>query len=99
MDPYDDLERCEGFDWDLGNRDRNWCKHRVTDAECEQIFFNVPLITGKDIENSQREPRFFALVETDAERPLFVAFTIRNRLIRVISARNMTRRELRKYRR
>ena len=99
MDPYEELEQCEGFDWDLGNRDKNWSRHRVTDTECEQIFFNGPLIAGKDIVHSQREPRYFTLGETDAGRPLFVAFTIRRRLIRVISAKDMTRRELRKYRR
>jgi uncharacterized DUF497 family protein len=98
MDPYEELQKCEGFDWDRGNRDKNWRKHRVTDAECEQIFFNDPLIASKDPEHSEREPRFFALGQTDAGRPLFVAFTTRNRFIRVISARDMTRRELRKYR-
>ncbi len=98
MAPYDTLESCEGFDWDQGNRDKNWRRHGVTDAECEQIFFNRPLIAGKDFEHSQHEPRFYALGQTDAGRLLFVAFTISNRLIRVISARDMTRRELRKYR-
>ena len=97
MDPYEELEQCEGFDWDHGNRDKNWRKHQITDAECEQIFFNDPLIAGKDIEHSQREPRFFALGQTDAGRFLFVAFTIRSRRIRVISARDMTRRERRRY--
>jgi uncharacterized DUF497 family protein len=97
MDPYEELEQCEGFDWDRGNRDKNWRKYQVTDAECEQIFFNDPLIACKDIEHSQREPRFFALGQTDTGRFLFVAFTIRSRLMRVISARDMTRRERRRY--
>ncbi len=98
MDLYDTIESCEGFDWDHGNRGKNWRRHGVADAECEQIFFNDPLIAGKDFEHSQREPRFYALGQTDNGRPLFFAFTIRNGLIRVISARDMTRRELRKYR-
>lgn len=98
MDPYELLESCEGFDWDQGNRDKNWRRHRVTDSECEQVFFNEPLIAGKDVEHSKQEPRLFSLGQTDAGRLLFVAFTIRDRLIRVISARDMTRGELRKYR-
>jgi uncharacterized DUF497 family protein len=97
MDPYEELERCEGFDWDHGNRDKNWRGRRVTDAECEQIFFSEPLIAGKDFEHTRGELRFFVLGQTDAGRFLFVAFTIRNRLIRVISARDMTRREMRRY--
>ena len=97
MEPYDTIESCEGFDWDQGERDKNWRRHGVTDAECEQIFFNGPLVAGKDFEHSQQEPRIFALGQTDNGRRLFVAFTIRDRFIRVISARDMTRRELRKY--
>ncbi len=97
VDSYEELERCEGFDWDDGNRDKNWRKHQVADSECEQIFFNDPFIASKDFTHSQRELRFYALGQTDAGRALFVAFTIRKHLIRVISARDMTRRELRRF--
>jgi uncharacterized DUF497 family protein len=97
MGTYDDLEKCVGFDWDDGNRGKNWEKHGVTDAECEEIFFNDPLVAGADAKRSKRERRYYALGRTDAGRPLFVAFTIRKNLIRVISGREMTRSELRKY--
>jgi uncharacterized DUF497 family protein len=69
----------------------------VSDGECEAIFFNDPLVTGADRKHSKRERRYFALGRTDAGRPLFVSFTIRGNLIRIISARDMTMRELRKY--
>ena len=39
------LARCEGFDWDEGNIGKNWEKHRVTDWECEEVFFNRALGT------------------------------------------------------
>jgi uncharacterized DUF497 family protein len=94
---YDDLEKCIGFQWDDGNRGKNWPTHRVADLECEEIFFNDPLVAGADPGHSKRERRYFALGRTDAERSLFVAFTIRGKLIRVISARDMTKKELRKY--
>jgi uncharacterized DUF497 family protein len=97
MGTYDDLEKCTGFDWDAGNQDKNWEKHDVTDAECEEIFFNDPLVAGVDPKQSKRERRYYALGQTDAGRPLFVAFTIRKNLIRVISGRDMTEKELRKY--
>jgi uncharacterized DUF497 family protein len=98
MGLYDELQRCVGFDWDEGNQGKNWEKHRVTDAECEEVFFNEPLVASEDPAHSKREKRFFALGHTAAGRLLFVAFTIRRDLIRVISARDMTRREMRKYR-
>ena len=94
----DELEKCVGFDWDEGNQRKNREKHRVSDAECEEVFFNQPVIARKDHKHSKHESRYFALGQTDVGRFLFVAFTIRNGLIRVISARDMTRREIRKYR-
>ena len=97
MGTYDDLEKCTGFDWDDGNQGKNWEKHGVSDAECEQIFFNDPLVAGADSKQSKRERRYYALGCTDVGRALFVAFTIRKNLIRVISGRDMTKAELRKY--
>lgn len=84
-----------GFDWDAGNRDKNWAKHRVSDSECEEVFFNQPLIRRHDPGHSGEERRFRALGQTDTGRRLFVAFTMRGKLLRVISARDMTRRERR----
>ena len=97
MGTYDDLEKCTGFDWDDGNQGKNWERHDVTDGECEEIFFNDPLIVGADPKQSKRERRYYSLGQSDSGRGLFVAFTIRRNLIRVISARDMTKAELRKY--
>lgn len=94
---YDEIDECEGFDWDEGNQDKNWGKHKVSDAEAEQVFFNEPLIAAKDVLRSKDEPRFYALGQTDAGRRLFIAFTMRGKLLRIISAREMTRREQRRY--
>ncbi len=91
------IENSEGFAWDEGNSDKNWHLHEVTNGECEDVFFNLPLIIAADKKHSENETRFFALGRTDAERWLFIAFTIRNKLIRVISARDMTKREERIY--
>ena len=97
MDPWDILADCTGFDWDEGNADKNWKKHRVTASECEQVFFNQPLVVAKDREHSKQEIRFYALGQTDAGRFLFVVFTIRQNLIRIVSARNMNRNEQKRY--
>jgi uncharacterized DUF497 family protein len=97
MDAYDYLSNCTGFDWDEHNSIKNWVKHKVSPSECEQIFFNQPLIVSHDIKHSKGETRFFALGKTDSNRKLFIAFTVRKNLIRVVSARSMSRKEKRSY--
>ena len=87
------LHQCSGFDWDKGNINKNWLKHKVSPAECEQIFFNHPLVIQDDKIHSKTEKRFYALGKTDLKRTLFIAFAVRNSLIRVISARDMSRKE------
>lgn len=91
------VANCEGFQWDEGNSDKNWYLHQVSNGECEELFFNLPLILASDPRHSTTEQRFYALGRTDADRWLFIAFTVRNNLIRVISARDMNQREMRKY--
>ena len=93
----DILSQCDGFEWDDGNINKNWLKHNVSPAECDQMFFNRPLIIQDDIEHSELENRFYALGRTDSKRTLFIAFTVRNKLIRVISARDMSRKEREVY--
>ena len=87
----------EGFDWDDGNVDKNWQEHGVAFWECEEVFFNEPLIVRSDIAHSAHEERHYALGQTNTGRKLFVVFTRRNNLIRVISAREMTRKEKKIY--
>lgn len=95
----DDLQECVGFEWDEGNSDKNLERHDVGDGECEEVFFNDPLVVGEDVAHSRQEPRGFALGQTNAGRLFFVVFTVRRQLIRVISARDMTPAERRRYRR
>lgn len=91
------LARCEGFQWDFGNVAKIWERHRVTPAECEDVFFHRPLIVREDEAHADTEERLYALGRSDAERLLFVAFTVRGHLIRVISARDMSRKERKIY--
>jgi len=92
------LARATGFEWDEGNLDKNLLKHDVAFWEAEEIFFNRPLVLRPDVEHSASEIRYFALGKTDSGRRLFVVFTLRQTLVRVISARDMTRREGAAYR-
>ncbi|MHB1055988.1 MAG: BrnT family toxin [Thermoleophilia bacterium] len=97
MDILDLVAKCEGFQWDKGNLLKNWEKHEVSASECEQIFFNQPLVVAEDKKHSVKEARFFALGLIDAGRFLFIVFTVRGILIRVISARNMNSKERKVY--
>lgn len=95
----DELSACTGFQWDAGNATKNWELHKVAQAEAEQLFFNRPIRVAVDPTHSQEEARYGALGQTSAGRPLSVVFTIRGTLVRVISARDMSRRERRVYER
>jgi hypothetical protein len=89
-----DLTLAEGFDWDDGNCRKSLDKHAVTQAEAEQIFAGEPLL-AEDFAHSQAEVRFQALGKTVEGRRLHVTFTLRGdgKKIRVISARDMNRKE------
>lgn len=91
------FQNIEGFQWDEGNIEKNWIKHNVLHIECEQVFLNSPLIIADDVKHSQKEKRWFALGRTESDRRIFIVFTIRKNLIRVISARDMNKKEKRKY--
>lgn len=84
----------EGFDWDEGNLEKNWQKHQVSREESEEVFGNEPIIITEDPKHSQLEQRYSALGRANNGRELNIIFTLRkNKLIRVISARNMNKRE------
>lgn len=91
------LKNCEGFDWDKENENKNWALHAVKKTEAEQIFLNHPLLIF-DAYAQGEEQRLLALGVTNGERFLTVIFTIRKKkLIRVISARDMSRKERKAY--
>jgi uncharacterized protein len=89
-----DLSRVAGFEWDDGNARKNE-RHGVSMAEAEQVFFNAPLLVLPDAKHSETEPRVHALGRTHEGRRLHLSFTLRDgdQLIRVISARDMHRKE------
>jgi uncharacterized protein len=92
-----ELANCTGFQWDRGNADKNWRRHRVAPTECEEAFFNRPFLIIADDRHSEREVRYWGLGRTNKNRLLFLVFTIRGEFVRVISARDMSRRERRAY--
>ena len=94
---YDKIRNCTGFEWDKYNINKNWKKHHVAPVESEQIFFNSPFIIAADLKHSEIESRYYALGRTDRDRKLFIVFTIRGLKIRVISSRDMSKKERDEY--
>ncbi len=88
-----ELADLDGFEWDESNREKNWIVHQVTVGECEEVFFNLPLLLQPDPAHSQTEVRYYILGQTNAGRRLFIVFTLRSNKIRIISARDMSRKE------
>ena len=91
-----DFARIVGFQCEGNAR---FAKHGVSQAEAEQVFFNEPFLVVEDIRQSRPERRFHALGITNSRRQLHVTFTLReeNTKIRVISARDMHRKERSRY--
>jgi len=89
------FSRISGFDWDESNNRKSLRKHDVNHTEAEQVFFNDPLMIVSDMKHSAEETRLHALGQTDGGRFLHISFTLRKKgtLIRVISARAMSRKE------
>jgi uncharacterized protein len=92
------LDGCVGFDWDQANAQKNWERHAITPEEAEEVFFQEPLVVRSDVRHGKAEKRYYALGQTTSGRLLFIAFTIRRNLIRVISSRDMNRKEAEVYR-
>lgn len=91
------LSQIEGFEWNEGNSTKNWDKHQVTNYEAEEIFKDENRKIHNDTVHSQKEERFWAYGKTGTNRKLFIVFTIRNNFIRIISARNMNKKEIKTY--
>jgi uncharacterized DUF497 family protein len=91
------IEQIEGFEWDEGNLQKNFHKHGVTQRESEEVFTMQPLILAEDLVHSLDEPRYLALGRTVQGRKLLQVFTIRRKKIRIISARDMNKKEKQYY--
>ncbi len=87
------------FEWDKGNEQKNWLKHKVTGEEAEEAFDDDKRLILEDTKHSEKEPRFILFGKTDKGRMLFVVYTLRNEgtKVRIISARDVNRKEVLLY--
>jgi hypothetical protein len=89
----EEISRATGSEWDEWNGPKIWEMHAVSQAECEQVFFNEPLVVAQDNKHSEEEQRYYVLGVTDKAREVFLVFTMGKNQIRVITARDMNRKE------
>lgn len=85
------------FEWDKGNIDKNWLKHKITDKEVEECFLDENKKIYKDVFHSKTEERFILLGKTENNKLLYTVFTYRGKKIRVISSRATNKKEVRLY--
>jgi uncharacterized DUF497 family protein len=85
------------LEWNEGNRDKNKIAHNVEWWECEQVFFNSPFLSTVDAKHSELEERLFGFGRTDESRLLTLVFVVRDKKVRVISARDMNKKERARY--
>jgi len=88
------------FDWDKGNKYKNWISHEVTWKEAEEAFYDEKRIIFEDVKHSKIEKRYILFGEIKGGGKLFIAFTMRGKheeMIRIISARTLKRKEAKIY--
>lgn len=91
------FENVVGFEWDTGNKSKNFIKHSIIDEECEEVFFDHDKKILRDILHSGTEDRYILIGKTKKHRLVFIAFTIRKNKVRIISARDLNKREYKLY--
>ena len=85
------------FEWDKGNSDKNWSKHGIKNEEAEEAFFDEKKKIAKDVFHSGKEKRWILLGKTKNNMLLFIVFTVRNNIIRIVSARKINKKEAHLY--
>ena len=91
------LDKQNRFDWDKGNIDKSYLKHGVTLNQAEEAFLDEAAVILRDFKHSQTEPRYLLIGQTANNKILFIVFTIRDKKIRIISARAADKKEVKSY--
>ncbi len=84
------------FEWDSQKALGNWHKHQVTFESACEVFFDPFLQPDKD-EMIDGELRETFIGMTKNWQLLYIAYTLRNDVVRVISARTITRQQRKIY--
>lgn len=92
-----DYPKFTEFEWDLGNIDKNYQKHRVTQKEAEELFLDPNVLFLEDVAHSLKEKRYIAIGKNSGNKVFFSVITIRKTKIRIISVRIANKKERRRY--
>ena len=85
------------FDWDDDKAEINIVRRGISFLEAASVFDDDLSITFLDPDHSVDEERLIIIGHSNRGRLLFVSHTDRNRRPRIISAREVTRRERKVY--
>ena len=91
------FRKLTGFEWDKGNFNKNWIRHKITNKECEEAFFDSNRKISRDVLHSKKEVRFMLLGKTKRGKLLFICFTKRRSKARIISARRLNKKQEKLY--
>lgn len=85
------------FEWDDGNVTKNIKKHGILNEEAESVFFDENSLLAEDLEHSKFEDRFQMVGRSAMGKILTIFFTIRKNKVRIISVRNVNKKERNLY--
>ena len=85
------------FEWHETKAKMNAKKHDVVFEEAVTCFYDLHQVAFYDPDHSEDEDREIMIAHSEKGRLLLVCYTIRNEVIRLISARLATTREVKCY--
>ena len=85
------------FEWDTQKAKSNLSKHDISFEEAKTVFEDPLYVDFYDPDRSEDEHRYILIGESSRNRLLLVAYTERGKKIRIISARQATKREIKAY--
>lgn len=90
------------FEWDPAKAKTNWRKHGVSFEDAAALFLDPLAISVPDGEHSEAEERWVTIGRDSRGRLLVIVHTlpessVKERKVRIISARKATKREMRQY--
>jgi uncharacterized DUF497 family protein len=84
------------FEWNENKNAENFKKHGVSFEKAENAFEDENAVELFDELNSDTEIRF-QIIALSSKRLLFVAFTVRKEIVRIISARKADAKQVKIY--
>lgn len=85
------------FEWDANKQQQNQQKHRISFEEATTVWTDPLALIAPDPTHSIIEKREWIIGKSYESRVLVVVFTMREEIIRIISARPASKSERKKY--